>query len=100
MTEFNHTEQNLLMYFETRIVDNEGKVAGMRMNETDFEIAEKWNEEKLISFERLPFHDINKNNAIPNTHQVKFTDEAWKLSHKFRRERGERHVETLPKVET
>lgn len=95
MKQFNKDEQSLLMYFETKIVDNNGKVAGARMNDVDFEVAKRWNEQKFILFERIPFHNINKNKAIPDTHQVKFSDEAWKLAHKFRRERGERHVETI-----
>lgn len=95
MKHFNKDEQNLLMYFESQIVDNDGEVAGARMNEDDFGIAKKWNKEGFISFERIPFHDINKNKAISDTHQVKFSDEAWMLAHQFRRERGERHVETI-----
>jgi len=95
MKQFNKDERSLLMFFESYIVDNLGKVAGSRMNEDDYEIAKKWNDEGFISFERIPFHDINKNKAIPDTHQVKFSDEAWTLAHQFRRERGERHVETI-----
>jgi len=83
------------MYLETCIVDHFGKVVGARMNEDDFDIAKRWNDEKFISFERIPFHDIKKNTPYPATHQVKLSDEAWKLAHQFRRERGERHVETI-----
>jgi hypothetical protein len=93
----NKTEQNLLMFLETCIVDKFGKVASAHMNSEDFDITEDWTQTGFIKFSRLPFADIDKNKAFPNTHVVKFSSEAWTLAHQFRRERGERHVETLPK---
>ena len=91
----NHDEENLLLYFETCLVDNRGKVTGRRMNEIDFDIAKKWKKDGFIEFERIPFHDIDKTKAIPNTHTVRFSDKAWGIAFKLRRERAERHVKTV-----
>ena len=48
------------------MVDYGGLVDSRRMNQADFEIAKKWNEEGVIEFGRVMFHDIWK----WNTHYV------------------------------
>ncbi len=90
----NKGQQSLLMFLETRIVDHAGKVAGAHMNGEDFDQAQSWREEGLIKFGRIPTADINRpqiaHRSGTNTNWVRFTDEAWKLAHRFRRERGDR----------
>jgi len=95
MKEYSKDEKSLLLYLETCLVDNRGNVTGVRMNDADFVIIKKWKEEGSISFQRVPFHEITTAGVFPQTHTIKFTDEAWKLAHKFRRERAERHTETI-----
>lgn len=89
-------EKNLLLYFETCLVDNTGHICGARMNKDDFNIAEKWNAEKFISFGRIPFHEIqNKPGGFPNTNWVQFTEDAWVIAHQLRKERSERMIKKL-----
>ena len=93
-------EKSLLLYLEDCLVNNSGKVTGAKMNQTDFDIAKKWKEERIIDLQRIPFHDINKNKSFPETHTVRFSNKAWELAHKFRRERAERVIDTISKWET
>ena len=96
----NKDEESILLYFETCIVDYHGKVVGNRMNDVDFEIAKKWKEEAIIDFGRIPFDEIKKQvRGSGYTNWVRFTDKAWKLAHKSRREKAERHIETIKEKE-
>lgn len=89
-------EKSLLLYFESCLVNNRGQVQSVRMNIMDFGIAEKLDHEKLIKFDRIPFKEIEKQNSLPaRTHWVQFTDKAWEIVHKLRRQRAERHVPTI-----
>lgn len=94
--EYNKDEKSLLLYFEHCLVDTGGssrnKSIGWgefdpeKVNKEDIEIGNKLTDEGLILF-RYPA-------CI-----VRFTDKAWKLAHKFRRERAERHSPTLEEKE-
>jgi len=88
-------EKNLLLYFEACLVDQNGYICGARMNEVDFGIAKRWNEEKFISFGRIPFHDIDQTKSIPNTNWVRLTEDAWVIAHQLRKERSERMIKKL-----
>lgn len=88
-------EKNLLLYFESCLVDHNGYVCGARINEDDIKIAEKWKEEKFISFGRIPFHEIKHNTQFPNTNWVRFTEDAWVIAHQLRKERSERMIKKL-----
>ena len=93
-------EQSLLLYFETCLVDQRGKTQSARMNTLDFEIAKNLDKQGLIKFNRIPFKEIEKtvgNEIYPRTHRVQFTDEAWKVTHRLRREKAQRYVETFKK---
>ena len=87
-------QQSLLMYFETCLVDHYGRLEGQRMNSLDIKIAEAFNKNGLIKFGRLSMEAIQRLRGDPRgtiyTHYVRFTDKAWELAHKFRRERSER----------
>jgi len=95
MKEYSKNEKSLLLYLETCLVDNRGKVQSAHMNDIDFTITKKWKEEKLIEFRRVPYHEITTAGVFPQTHTIKFTDKAWKLAHQFRRERAEIHTDTM-----
>ena len=95
----NESKKSTLLYLETCLVDQRGRVESRRMNEEDFENIEKFKEEKLIDFGRIPFKELEKLNKLSGprtyTHWIKFTDRAWKLAHKFRREKAEKYVTTI-----
>ena len=94
--EFTKDEKSLLLYFETCLVDAYGRVAGACINKKDMEITKKFMALELIEFGRLSFKTIQKfrGNKLSQiyTHWVRFSDKAWKLAHKWRRERSERMI--------
>jgi len=88
-------ERSIILYLETCLVDGNGKAAGARMNDVDFKNIERFVEEGLIKFGRLPFKEIEKmrgNFAVVPTHWIRFSEEAWAIAHKLRRERADRMV--------
>ena len=87
----NRRKKSLLLYFETCLVDNEGFVNGLRINQEEVEWAKTWVDSGLITFGRVLFKEIIFN----NTHEVRFSDEAWNLAHQFRRERAEVRDDTI-----
>ncbi len=96
MGDMTREERNLLLFLETQLVDHNGQVAGECMNENDFVIARDWTATTFVKLSRIPFDDMpRRTGSTPRTHRVQFSDEAWRTAHKLRRERGERHVETL-----
>ena len=98
MTErkFTKDERSLLLFFETRLVDYSGRVASIHMNEEDIKIAKKFVEENLIQFGRLKFAVVEsfrgQGLTQRHTHWVRFSDAAWKIAHKLRRERSDRMI--------
>ena len=90
-------EESILLYLETCLVDQRGKVEGKRMNQIDLDIIEKWKEQNILDFGRLPFAEIEKRKgyAYCPTHWVQFTSSAWEMALRARRKRAERHVDTL-----
>lgn len=100
LSDWTKDEKSLLVYFEACLVDQNGRTQGAKMNAADGYIAREWNEEGFISFQGIPFKEMEELNkklgaSIPYTHRVAFTDEAWRIAHQLRRERAERHVPTL-----
>lgn len=91
-------EESLLLYFETCLVDNFGRVEGIRMNDIDHVNMKRFVESGLIEFGRLKAKEIEKLRKINMrrrwTHYVRFTDKAWEIAHKLRRERSDRMIET------
>jgi len=84
-------ERSLLLYLETCLVDNYGKVCLAKMNSEDLEIAKRWSEERFIQFGRISFKDIiRKSHDKMCSYWVLFSDRAWKLAHEERKVRSER----------
>lgn len=79
-------ERSLLLYLETRAVDCGGRVDTIRMNQDDFDIAKKWNDEGFIRFGRI----VMRHHNSEGTHWCLFSDDAWKLAHQERKARWER----------
>lgn len=91
--EYSKDFKSLIMYFETCMVDSCGKVKGCKINAEEFDMAKQLTAEGLIEFGRLKFHEerslrkIDMQNGY--THYVRFSEKAWTLAHKFRRERSQ-----------
>lgn len=86
-------EGSLILFFGYCLVDNCGRVKTAHMNTKDREIAKRWNDEGLIVFARRHSNLIeNRGPYKTATHYVRFTDEAWKLEAKLRKERADRLV--------
>lgn len=92
----NRIKESLLLYLESRIVDQCGLVDPRRMNTEDFEIAREWNKRGFIVFRRIPFKKIEQlRMQKPSDHStsyVKFSKEAWNITHRLRRIRGMRQM--------
>ena len=73
-----------LLYLETCVVDNAGKVTTLRLNDQDIEIINTWVEEGFITFARLKLDHVTST----ATHAVTFSEKAWEESHKYRKARG------------
>lgn len=89
------------MYVETCLVDGYGRLVGTRMNNDDIDIGRRFARSGLIKFGRIPLKEIQRlmNKGIYNrltvpTYWVRFSDEAWEIVHKLRRERSERMLKT------
>jgi len=101
ISELNKDQISLLLYMETCLVDERGKMKSARMNEADFMNMKSWKEAGFIDAGRLPGSEVfDLDNqaqvvSIRNTHWVRFTDEAWVLAHRLRRERAERYIDTI-----
>lgn len=97
--ELNKTERSLLLYFETCLVDQYGRVEGRRMNAEEIVIAKKWSEEKFIGFGRLKMSTIQGLRGVGKvyTHWVRFSPSAWRTTHKLRRERSHRMLKSHAK---
>lgn len=84
-------ERSLLLFLETRAVDHSGRVSTARMNDEDFEIATRWNEEEYVAFGRIAFEDIIElGTHNTSTHWCHLSPEAWSDVHELRRARAER----------
>jgi hypothetical protein len=84
-------ERGLLLYLETRAVDYSGGVAPAMMNEADFAIAKRWNDEGYIKFGRIYSGDIPQATTFKtSTNWVELSEKAWQDAHAERRARAER----------
>lgn len=93
--EFSRVEKSILLYLETCLVDQYGRVEARRINMDDLEAIRKFMQEGLIDFGRLSSKAIQKLKDIPTkqyTHWVRFSDKAWELAHSFRKERSDRMI--------
>lgn len=79
-------QQGLLLYIECRCVDHYGTIDGRNINDEEREQLEKWAEEKFIVYQRIGSHWVSRGFGTC----VKLSEEAWRLAHMIRRERGAR----------
>lgn len=90
-------ERSLLLFLESRVVDQSGLVDTRYMNADDMDIAKRWHTDNFIGFGRLSMKsidDLQKNTISKSTHWCEFSEEAWELAHKERRARAERSVKS------
>lgn len=84
-------EKSLLLYLETRAVDNGGKVDVRCMNKEDMETAKHWNDDGFVKFGRLGSSYICKpDKTSKSTHFVVLSDAAWETVHQLRQKRADR----------
>jgi hypothetical protein len=87
---------SVLLYLETCLVDQYGRVEGRRMNNEELEMVEKLVKDEFIHFGRLSFKSIGKLRETSMgkiyTYYVRFTPQAWQLTHRLRCERSERMI--------
>lgn len=84
----NRKQENLLMYLETCLVDHRGRVAGCKLNADDHDQIDKWIEDGLVRFGRLPSQEGDR--RFGNTHWVRFRDDAWGIVAQARKDRAGR----------
>lgn len=99
---YSRAEKSILLYAESCLVDNLGRMSNIRMNEEDFENLKKLKEERLVDFGRLPFHEIERLSKVFGrltvpTHWVSFSDETWAIVWAMRKERADKGKEELQK---
>jgi len=84
--ELTKDQQTTLLYLETRLVDFAGRVNGAHLNASDRLWIDQMKEEKFLDFGRIVIQHHNRDGSA----WVTFSDEAWELAHKLRRERADR----------
>lgn len=84
--ELTRIELSLLLYLESRAVDNSGAVHTQHMNSEDMVIAERWNAEGFVSFGRIAGEYL----PLPSgsTHWCILSEAAWKSAHAERQARA------------
>jgi|GEM_PF-1339782 len=87
---------SLLLYLETCLVDQYGRIEVRRINEEEITIIKQWITEGFVEFGRLRMKAIQKLRGNPNgkiySHWVRFSDAAWRIAHKLRRQRSDRMI--------
>jgi len=79
-------ERSLLLFLESRAVDQAGRVKTIHMNADDMEIAEQWNRDGFVKFGRIASEDLNEF----GTHWCHLSDEAWGFAAAERKARAGR----------
>lgn len=83
-------QKNLLLYIESQLVDNRGKLSAEKMNHDDFQELKVFQALDLLDIEH---GELQEQKGEAWTHKViQFSDDAWKLAHDVRKARGEKHV--------
>ena len=93
LKKLNKNERSLLLYLETCLVDNGGKIDNRKINDEDIKIMINWEAKHFINFGRIKFNAITK---PYNSNWIEFSDLAWKLAHKERIERSKRILAKYP----
>lgn len=84
--ELTKDDRSLLLYLESRAVDNSGAVHTQHMNADDMAIAEKWNADGFVSFGRIASEYL----PLPSgsTHWCVLSEAAWQAAHDERQARA------------
>ena len=92
--EWTRHEKSILLYLETCLVDECGRVEGRRMNLEELKIINQWVTEGFVEFGRLSMKAIKKlrGGGKIYTHWVRFSKSAWKMAHEFRHQRSDRMI--------
>ena len=90
--ELTKDELSLLLYLETRAVDQSGIVDTKHINETDFEIAHRWDKQGFITFKRWTQRD-SLGDIKQLTYITTLSNEAWVAVAQERQARAKRLYE-------
>ncbi len=85
------SEIRLLLFLETQAVDHVGLVFSASMNDADFTIAKRWDEEGYIQFGRRAYKRI----AGGRAHCVVLSDSAFNDAARYRKERAQRGLSSV-----
>lgn len=88
LSEMSKDERSLLLYFETREVDQRCAVHTQHMNADDMAIAKHWNEIGFVKFGRIASDCLPMPSG--STHWCKLSEDAWRLAHQERKDCAER----------
>ncbi len=91
-------EKSLLLYLEICLVDWKGLVKSVHMSKEYSSVVASLTEQDFIKFTRLPLPKLTEDSfdvAPPFTHQVVFSEKAWKFVHRMRRDRAETYTKTF-----
>lgn len=93
--ELTSNQESLLLYLETCMVDGGSMLSSAKMNQDDWDNAATFKEEGVLEVVRLKMADVRRYEYTGKgyTHRVSvFSDKAWEMAHRIRRERGQRIV--------
>lgn len=94
--ELTKDQQSILLYCETCLVDQTGRMESIRMNDEDFRTLAAFQDDGVLDYGRIKMREIKRlAKSSPShkfTHWVSFTPEAWTLTHTVRRERSARII--------
>ena len=92
-------DKSLLLYLESRAVDNDGKIDSRKMNAIDDGIAKCWDEAGFIVYRRMPAKTFmhKRGHAFRSTHYVMLSQRAREMAHTLREMKEARGVERLAK---
>ena len=68
-------EKSLLLFFETCVVDHGGLVDIAHMNESDWDIAKRWDVEGFVSFGRVLSEHLKLTGKY--SHWCELSEKAW-----------------------
>lgn len=91
-----YDRDNLILYLETCLVDNQGCICPARMNNVDWDIMEELKKEGLIDYGRLPSEYIRnqkQRNFNLRSHWIEFNEQTWDIAYKLRKEKAKRTCE-------
>jgi len=85
-------ERSLLLYLETRAVDEGGSINTLHLNDIDKRIIKSWFKSGFIEYGRIVHEDVERFSSSTKrfTNWCRLGPEAWDLAHEERRARAER----------